>query len=218
MIVHEDTLISQRVSFQLLTQSFLITAAVILANNTWLSHVVQGIGLLLMGAAGITLGVLFYSAVKAARQEQKRLRGEEQPDDNKPSYDEVFPLSAAEGEPVVATEDALKSRLQSCGVTLFRGFSYVHWVQWCMTTLWVPIMLVGLLDCVCPQVIRATSCSSGNSQPMVVLLDPSRGFVITLDPDNRRVVSEPLPRNPVEDVTALLHSMNKQPTTTSPTP
>ena len=165
----------------LTTQSFLLTVAAILSSNTTLLWHYKGISLIILSLAAIVLGQFLHIAVKAARTEQSRLRGEEKEEEelelfkkifdwlgwnflriglhltkseqtledlkkarvrDKPDYNKVFKLTAI-GD---VTEEDLRASLQARGATLVGGHSYVTWLHWTTTVVWLFVLLLGLLD------------------------------------------------------------------------
>lgn len=135
MICHEDGQINFRVNLQLVTQSFLFTAAVILLkgkDDFIPSHWWRAVLLLWISVTAIVLGLFFYTAVRAARREQSHLRGENKPEG---SYNEVFPI-----------DNSVKWSLQASGKTFWWGYSFVHAVQLLSTALWIPILIIACTE------------------------------------------------------------------------
>ena len=161
MICHEDAQINQRVGFQLTTQSFLLTASAVLLGSEALPAALRGFLLFLISSVAVILGWFFHIAVRAARTEQSRLRGDEDCERGGPSYDEVLRLTGNEAE-----QAQLKKCLQAHGRTLGGGFSYVPWVQGLMTLLWIPFWFIGMLEIIGVAVLaRRTVAPSGTPPP-----------------------------------------------------
>ena len=168
MICHEDGQVNQRIGFQLTTQSFLLAASAILLGIDTLPGPARGFLLFLVSSVAVILGFFFHNAVRAARKEQARLRGDEECERGRPSYDDVFKLH---DDP--AKEARLKACLQAHGVTFGGGFSYVPWVQGLMTLLWIPFWFLGLLEVFGVAVLARKTIVPQPSLPPEMTNDPT---------------------------------------------
>lgn len=142
MIVHEDRQVNERLGFQLMTQSLLLTGTILLMNNQMMNSVVIATSIIVVAIVGFLLGFVFHLSIRAARIEQMRVRGQDS-EMPSPTYDDEFPLP-----------DGLRSRLQAVGTPMRHGSALVPWVCWTMTLVWIPLIALGAALALAPDLIR----------------------------------------------------------------
>jgi hypothetical protein len=134
MIVHEEGQVNSRTAFQLTAQSLLLTAAVLVLNNTRLEFRFVELIFGTMCCFGLVLAVVFRQSIGAAYDQMRLLKNEAAQGGGSP-YARVFPIES----------DDLRDRLRAQGGTQARGSGATRSLPYIFVLLWLCVGTLGIV-------------------------------------------------------------------------